>query len=111
MKNNTPYLPIDVDLGLPVKDNYEAQLDRQPIEKGAPIVSAEAVEGNENHGVTFDMVPRSVMAESLNGGYAQEWDQSYPASGPRATSGTRGANDSKTTTGRLTITDVPSKEK
>jgi hypothetical protein len=39
------------------------------------------------------MCPRTLGDEARQGGYAQEGDQSYPASGPRTTAGTRGAAD------------------
>lgn len=39
------------------------------------------------------MPPRTLGEEAAKGGYAQEGDQSYPASGPRVTAGTRGAAD------------------
>jgi hypothetical protein len=37
--------------------------------------------------------PRTLAEEYNAGGYAQEGDQSYPASGPRVTAGMRGAAD------------------
>jgi hypothetical protein len=41
----------------------------------------------------IDHAPRTLAHEHAEGGYAQEGDQSYPASGPRETAGMRGAAD------------------
>lgn len=39
------------------------------------------------------MGPRSLATEAAEGGYSQPGDQSFPESGPREVSGTRGAAD------------------
>ena len=54
----------------------------------------------ESMGTMHDTKARSIAEAAAQGGYAQEGEQSYPASGPRIMAGMRGAADMDKTPNR-----------
>jgi hypothetical protein len=59
----------------------------EPRENHVDDVAIEYLDGNDCYH------PRTLAEEAQAGGYAQEGDQSFPASGPRCVASTRGAAD------------------
>ena len=89
------YLPFDA----------TGPADTSPTRPGDPVDTASRKDA-KGGGMT-DMGPRTIWEGVAKGGYDQEGDQSYPASGPRITASTRGAQDiaSKPTKGMVLDTD------
>jgi hypothetical protein len=64
--------------------------DPGPITQANPRASQVDTGKIEDNTKMQDFKPRTLAQEVAEGGYAQEGDQSYPASGPRVTAGMRG---------------------